>query len=72
MSRRVDRQKELRLLREVYDALMDHWGVLGDGDTTSQAVHASEALLMAAVDRLQTFEATQPAALQHQTGEVLH
>ena len=72
MTRRVDRRKELRLLREVYDALMDHWGVLGDSDITSQAVHASEALLMAAVDRLQAFDATQPAAHQDQAAEVLH
>lgn len=72
MSRRVDRRKERKLLRDVYDALMDHWGVICDGASTSQAVHASESLLTAAVDRLQAFDAVQPADSQPATTEVLH
>lgn len=72
MSRRVDRRKERKLLREVYDALMDHWWVISDGASTSQAVHASEALLTAAVDRLQAFDATQPGEIEPQQNEVFH
>ena len=69
MSRRVDRRKERKLLRDVYYALMDVWGA-----DTRDAVERTEADLLAAVDRLQAFDNADltTSAQQPQPAEVLH